>query len=113
MIFSSETAFSCIDDDHAALLGEGPDDGAVVAIIDPVRGKLVKVEVPGSCKPPDREVCREVILEQSMCSKFDVTDERTSTEVNDIRLMDGHINIECTFPDDGMVRASLKFENCD
>lgn len=97
----------------AVLLGEGPDDGAVVAIIDPVRGKLVKVEVPGSCKPPDREVCREVLIEPSMCSKFDVSVQRTSTEVNDIRLIDGHINLECTFPEDGSVHANLKFENCD
>lgn len=97
----------------AVLLGEGPDDGAVVAIIDPVRGKLVKVEVPGSCKPPDREVCREVLIEPSMCSKFDVSVSRTSTEVNDIRLLDGHISLDCTFPEDGTVRADLKFENCD
>lgn len=97
----------------AVLLGEGPDDGAVVAIIDPVRGKLVKVEVPGSCRPPDREVCREVLIEPSMCSKFDVSVTRTSTEVNDIRLIDGHISLDCTFPEDGSVRANLKFENCD
>lgn len=97
----------------AVLLGEGPDDGAVVAIIDPVRGKLVKVEVPGSCKPPDREVCREFIIEPSMCTKFDVSIQRTSTEVNDIRLIDGHINLECAFKEDGAIRANLKFENCD
>ena len=97
----------------AVLLGEGPDDGAVVAIIDPVRGKLVKVEVPGSCRPPDREVCKEFIIEPSMCAKFDVSVERTGTEVNDIRLLDGHIELECAFKEDGAIRASLKFENCD
>jgi len=97
----------------AVLLGEGPDDGAVVAIIDPVRGKLVKVEVPGSCKPPDREVCREVLIEPAHCPKFDVSVTRTSTTVNDIRLLDGHINIECSYPEGGVVKADLKFENCD
>jgi hypothetical protein len=97
----------------AVLLGKRPTDGAVVAMINQVKGKLVKVEIPGSCKPPDYEVCDEMIVEQRQCSRYDVTVNRTSVMVNNIVLIEGRINVDCTFPGGGSVKGELIFERCN
>ena len=96
----------------AVLLGKGPADGAVVAMIDQVKGKLVKVEIPGSCKPPDYEVCNEVIIDPRQCSRYDVTVNRTSVMVNNIVLIEGRINVDCAFPGGGSVKGDITFERC-
>jgi hypothetical protein len=97
----------------AAILGEGPHDGAVVVINDALKGKIVKVEVPKSCKPPDHEECKEVIIEKKACSKYQISIKRTSTVVNDIRLIDGNLELECNFPEGGTLKAKIDFESCD
>ena len=97
----------------AVLLGKGRADGAVVPMIDQVKGKLVKVEIPGSCKPPDYEVCDEVIIDQRHCSTYDVTVNRTSVMVNDIVQVEGSVKLDCTFPGGGAVKGELTFERCN
>jgi Fe-S-cluster containining protein len=97
----------------AILLGSGPTEGGVLVIDDAVQGKLLKVELPGSCQPPDYEVCTVVEVRPAQCRKFDVKLERTSTEVNDIRLIDGHATLDCTFPEGGTLTAGVVFESCD
>ena len=96
-----------------AVLGEGQNDGAVIGIIDQVKGKVVKIEIPGSCTPPSYEECREVIIDREHCRVFRISVRRTSSQVNDITLLDGEIGLDCAFPEGGTVKADLKFENCD
>lgn len=101
-------------DMHGAILvGEGPTDGGIMVIQDPVKGPIVKVELPGSCQPPDYEVCTEVTIDKAECSVFKVKIKRTNTTVNDIRLMDGSLELDCRFKEGGSVKAKLDFENCD
>ncbi len=97
----------------AVILGESRDDGAVVAIIDPVKGELVKIEVPGSCLPPDYEKCTEVIVDRKHCSRYEVAVTRTGTQVNRITLLEGRIDLDCAFPDGGSIHGGLQFERCD
>lgn len=97
----------------SVLLGEGPQDGAVVAIMDPVKGKILKVEVPGSCEPPDYEKCKEVIIDPTFCSRYDMVVNRTSIMVNNIVLIDGHLNVDCAFPGGGSVKGNITFERCN
>jgi len=97
----------------AVLLGKGPTEGAVVAMIDQVKGKLVKVEIPGSCKPPDFEVCEEVIIDTRQCSRYDVIVNRTSVMVNDIVMVEGRVSLDCAFPGGGSVKGELTFERCN
>jgi hypothetical protein len=97
----------------AVMLGEGQQDGAVVAIHDPIKGKLVKVEVPGSCRPPDYEKCHEILIEQKQCSTFNVNVKRTNIIINEIVLIDGSLKLDCTFPEGGTIKADMKFENCN
>ncbi len=95
------------------LLGDGPTDGGILVIEDAVRGKMLKVEVPGSCKPPDHEVCTEILVEPKHCKVYESSIERTHTEVNDVRLLDGHLRIDCTFPEGGTAKADIRFTGCD
>jgi len=97
----------------AILVGEGPQDGGIMVIRDAKDGDIVKVEVPGSCKPPDHEVCTEVTIDPKDCKVFKVSIRRTNTTVNDIRLMDGSLELDCKLDQGGTVKAKLDFENCD
>jgi hypothetical protein len=93
--------------------GMGPTDGAVVAMIDQVKGKLVKVEIPGSCKPPDYEVCDEVVIDSKYCSRHEVIVNRTSVIVNEIFQVEGLMNLDCAFPGGGSVKGEITFKRCN
>jgi hypothetical protein len=97
----------------AILVGDGPTEGGLLVGEDAVKGKFVKLEVPGSCKPPDYEVCTELFIERSYCSVFEAGVKYTNTTVNDIRLVDGHLRLDCQFPEGGSVKADIQFENCN
>ncbi|MCP4675024.1 MAG: zinc-ribbon domain-containing protein [Deltaproteobacteria bacterium] len=97
----------------AVILGEGPTSGAVVVFRDPTKGELVKVEVPGSCRPPDYEICTEIIVDRQYCATYEISIQRTNTEVNRIRLIDGYLRLGCRFPQGGTISASIDFTNCD
>ena len=97
----------------AVILGKDKHAGAVVVMEDPIKGKIVKIEVPGSCQPPDYEKCKEVIVDPASCGVYDMAVKRTMTTVNDIRLIDGHLRLNCEFKEGGSLQANLKFENCD
>ena len=92
------------------LLGDNSDAGGVKIVVDPRNGKFVQVEVPGSCRGDE---CTVVTLEPEKCSTFDVDIDRTNTYVNEIRLLDGHLNLDCKFPDGGTAKANIRFESCD
>lgn len=96
-----------------ALLGKGPQDGGILAIEDAVRGKLLKVEIPGSCKPPDYEICKVVEVTPDQCQIFDLQVHRTGTQVNDIRLMKGTLRLSCAFRQGGTATADFEFSRCD
>jgi hypothetical protein len=96
----------------AALLGKDRNSGGVLVIEDAVRGKLLKVEVPGTCRPPDYEECKVVEITPDQCKTFRLSVRRTSTVVNDVRLVEGSLKLDCSFKR-GTVKADLKFSGCD
>jgi len=97
----------------SVILGEGQQDGAVVAIIDPVKGKIVKIEVPGSCLPPDYEKCKEVIIDPRHCSRYDVTVDKIPVMINNIVMVGGHVNMDCVFPGGGTLKGEINFTRCN
>ena len=96
----------------AALLGDGPTKGGILVIDDVTRGKLLKVEVPGSCKEPDYEVCTVVDIKPEQCSQFDVKVSLTNTTVNDVRAVEGHMRVDCTVGESGVFKGSIDFSTC-
>lgn len=95
------------------ILPEKPNQGGIKLIIDPLKGPVVQVELPGSCKPPDLEQCTVVTLDKSACKTYSASVKRTNTRVNRITLLDGRLNLDCTFKEGGTAQANLKFESCD
>lgn len=95
---------------HGVMLLDG--DGKVVIrmVMDPVRGYLVGVQKQDSCKGFQ---CEYVMFGREDCPLFDAAVENTNTTVNDIRVVEGHLKLDCRFKDTGgTVKADLKFK-CD
>ncbi len=86
--------------------------GALLAIQDPIQGKVVKVELPGPCGTPGG-ACPALELRPDRCTALDLVLERTNTEVNDIRLLDGHLTLDCALPEGVRVQGRFEFSNCD
>jgi hypothetical protein len=71
----------------------------VVRVVkDPVRGQLVVVASSG--KPNH-------VLSRESCTRLDASAERTSTNINDIWVVDGNMTLEC-----GDLSGSVTFEGC-
>jgi hypothetical protein len=43
---------------------------------------------------------------------FDVDVHKTNNNINDIWVVEGHAQLDCTTPEGGTVTANLKFDGC-
>lgn len=78
----------------------------VRALVDPSQGKLLNVNVPASGG-------RAVQFKSEACSKFQIDLKRTNTSVNEIRLYEGSIDIDCAHSGGKeRVFGKVTFENC-
>ena len=96
------------------LMQEEPEGGGIMVFGEPSRQKLV-VQVPHSCGGSNAEQgqCKEFTISPEQCSRFNVLVSRTNITVNDIRLLDGQVVLDCKFPEGGTAMAGIHFENCD
>jgi hypothetical protein len=95
------------------LLGADEHAGGIKAISDERDGDFLDFEVPGSCSGPDNEDCTVVRVEPSMCETFKLRVKNTNSFVNEIRLLDGSLELDCTFEQGGSLVADVRFESCD
>lgn len=96
----------------ANLHAEGNNDGAVYVSVDPTRGQSVEIEVPGSCRNADGTNCTVFPVPRDKCRVFDVHVENTGVSVNDVRLVEGRVHLECTLEDGTSVRGRIDFDGC-
>ena len=95
-----------VQDFYGVDLHSSADTQLGVRIIrDPPRGDLVNVNIPGSDN-------RAVQFSADQCDRFDVAIERTSKSKNDIRLLDGHLQLDCKTTG-GRIHGDITFTNCD
>lgn len=94
------------------LLGEDTSAGGLKLVKDPRDGDFIQIEVPGSCDVGG-DNCKVVTIDPDHCKRFDVDIRTTNTTVNDIRLLDGKLQLACTFPEGGRATADIEFESCD
>jgi hypothetical protein len=73
-------------------------DRVVRVVQDPVRGGLVVVAAHGF---PNH------VLSAESCNRLDAKVERTSTNINDIWVVDGGVSLECR-----ELSGSVTFEGC-
>jgi hypothetical protein len=96
----------------ANLHGEGNNDGAVYVTQDPTRGSAVEIEIPGSCRNADGSDCNVFPVPRDQCSVFQVQVDHTGTTVNDVRLVEGSVRLNCQLTDGTTVNGSITFGSC-
>lgn len=92
--------------------GGGTNDGAVYVTQDPLQGPAVDIEVPGSCRNADGTDCIVFSVPRDRCTLFEPHVEGSGVVVNRVRLMEGHVRLDCTLEDGTSVRGSLEFDGC-
>ncbi len=110
----------CQSGQHQSFFGVTlfPDEdapGTLVVVDDPVRGRMVRALVDGSCHADSGNtfVCSYAAVNPAQCARFEMSIVPTSTTVNDIRLVDGRLLLDCTMAEGGTLAADLVFESCD
>ena len=96
----------------ANLHGKGENDGGVYVTVDPVKGSSVDVEIPGSCKNEGGTSCTVFSVPRERCTVFEATVQNTGTVVNDVRLVEGHLKLDCALEDGTTVRGEVHFGGC-
>jgi len=84
-------------------------DARLKAFQDPIYGNTVLLQVPGSCDGPR---CKQVILSGESCERFAVSVEKTNTTINDVRVLDGELSLECRLASGDIISGELRFEGC-
>ena len=93
---------------RGVILIDDADRVLIRVVEDPVQGALVNVRKPDSCRGSR---CEFVRFDRQGCAVFDFYLENTNTTVNDIRVVEGHLKLDCVFKDTGgTVKADLKFK---
>jgi hypothetical protein len=95
----------------ANLHGEGNNDGAVY-VLGGINGSEVRIEVPGSCQNSDGTDCTVFPIPRDRCATYEARVTPTSTTVNDVRVVEGHVRLQCTLEDGTEVRGSITFSGC-
>ena len=70
---------------------------------EPVAGRIVIVDLGGS---------DSWILESQACERHRVNLRLTNKSVNDVRLVDGSLDLECDYGPEGSLRGRVEFKNC-
>lgn len=96
----------------ANLHADGHNDGAVYVTLDHSRGYNVELEVPGSCRNADGTDCTVFPVPREQCTRYDVHLKHTGTVVNDVRLVEGHVDVECALTDGTQVVGRIVFDGC-
>jgi hypothetical protein len=71
---------------------------------DPVQGKVIKMNIPGTD--------RARFIAPSECKQWDWAIVPQGTTYNDIQLLDGHVALDCTFPEGGTFKGRIDFAGC-
>jgi hypothetical protein len=96
----------------ANLHGDGPNDGAVYVTVDHVSGTLVEIEVPGSCRNADGTDCTVFPVPRDRCRVYTPSVDYSGTVVNDVRLVEGSVRLECELEDGTVIQGNLTFSGC-
>jgi len=77
-----------------------------------LRFRLAETVANGPALIIQRGDKRLALLSKKDCKTFDRSVRKTNTTVNDVRLLDGHLELDCQLPMGGTLRGKVTFENC-
>jgi hypothetical protein len=83
--------------------------GGLKLMKSPLEEWNVYVESPLEC---ESFKCKIWEVPRASCKVFDVDVRKTSNNINDIWVVEGHARLDCTTPEGGALTASLKFDGC-
>jgi hypothetical protein len=92
--------------------GDGHNDGAVYVSGDPVAGAAVDIEVPGSCRNADGTDCTVFPVPRESCEIWEARVVPTGVLVNEVRLVEGHVRLQCTLEDGTSISGAITFDGC-
>lgn len=74
--------------------------------------RMVESPTQGPTVVINRGGKRVATLNPETCKTFLRSIKRTNTTVNDVRLLDGFVELDCRLPKGGTIRGKVTFENC-
>jgi hypothetical protein len=83
--------------------------GGIKLMKSPLEEWNAYVESPLEC---ESFKCKIWELPRASCKVFDVDVHKTSNNINDIWVVEGHAKLDCTLPEGGSVTANLTFDGC-
>jgi hypothetical protein len=97
---------------YGIILSQNENDGAVITgIIDPIKGKIIKLKLPNSCSE-DQDDCKEVFINKESCSVYKLNLEPTNVTINRIRALRGKLQLDCKFKEGGSLKGVVQFDYC-
>lgn len=98
---------------YGVILSQGVKDGAVLTgIIDPIKGRIIKLRIPNSCQPDDDEDCKEIFIPKESCSIYKIHLEQTNVTINRIRALRGKLQLDCKLREGGSIKGTIEFDYC-
>ena len=98
---------------YGIILTQTENKGLVLTgIIDPIRGKLIKLRLPDSCQSDDYDDCKEIFISKESCSVYKIKIEPTNVMVNKVRALRGKLELDCKFQEGGSIKGKIEFDYC-
>lgn len=110
----SGTCYSGQRENYFGVIGYGPEGSglAVKLVKDQLKGWAAVINVPKTCATvAESGGCKARVLTAADCDVFEASVERTNTTVNDVRLLDGRLRLDCK-GDDVHIKGALVFDGC-
>ncbi len=94
---------------HGVVLSSARAGEMIRVVIDPLQGTVVQLQLPQMCREAP---CAPVALDRGECPVFDIRVQDTGAERDDIRVLEGHLRLDCRFGAGGTAKADITF-SCD
>jgi hypothetical protein len=113
-VLEQGTCYSGQREQYHGVIGIGPDGTgiAVKLVKDGVRGWSAVINHAESCKTSaEKQKCNAIVLTATNCTTLDVDLENTNTTINDIRVVEAKLRMDCSSAA-GSIKGTLAFERC-
>jgi hypothetical protein len=113
-VLEQGTCYSGQREQYQGVIGIGPDGTgiAIKLVKDSVRGWTAVINQAETCTSSvERARCKAVVLNTTNCTTLDVDLEHTNTTINEIRVVDAKLRIDCA-SETSSIKGHLVFERC-
>jgi hypothetical protein len=113
-VLEQGTCYSGQREQYHGAIGIGPDGTgiAVKLVKDSVRGWTAVINKAETCKSTvEKSSCQAIVLNTTNCTKLDVDLITTNTTINDVRVVDLKLDMDCS-NGTSSIKGKLAFERC-